>query len=969
MKQIHVKHNINHTKMIKKIFRITLSVLFILLMLMIILPYAFRGVILDRVKHELNEQLEAEVDFSGLQLSLLRNFPDVSLMIDELTVINEAPFDGDTLAAIHRTAVTVDLRSLWGDGYEIKRIRLERPDLRLRFLEDRSANWDIVPPPETEREEPAEPADFRLALRSVQLEDARVSYHDDVFLTYVDVDGLSGTFRGDLTMDVTTLRTQDAGIESLSLRYDRFPILSDVHVRLMAEMEMDMRDWLFTFRDNEFWLNELPLEFDGTIGLPEGGGTSMDFSFAAARSDFAAFLSLVPAMYTDDFDQLESSGTLALNGHVNGLLKGDQIPGFGLSLEVDEGMFRYPDLPSAVSNVKVDAHIANTGSTMDGVEVNVPVIRMALGDNPIEARFAMRTPESDPWVDMALHGRLNLGELGGFFPLEEGMELNGMLESNMEARGYLSALERGEYDAFHAAGGLQADGVRAVAGWLTHPLELERLEAGFSPRQFNLTDFRARMGDSDLSVSGHIDNMLHYMMEGQMLSGSFDVHASHLNLNQLLEDMPETVPDDEPMELTVIRVPGNVSFSLNSRIDRLQFGSMDLANVRGDVQVVDQTALLDQLRMDFLGGELALNGSYRTVEADPEISFGLDFSSFDFREAFNTFNTVRILAPIGEYVSALVSGRLSIDARLDENLSPRLETLAGQGSLRSSAVEVNNNPALVTLAERVHMDMFRELSLRDLLLRFSFSEGKVETDPFDFSFGRSQAVVSGSTWFDQRIDYVLRLDIPREQFGSRANQMLDDLVSRAYDRGLDVQPGERVQLDVKIGGMVTSPEISVGLPGMIDDVRDRLRGEAERLIRQEVDEARDRVEEEVRERVDDAREEVSERLEARAQQVIEEAEDRAARIRREAERAADRVREEARNQAEKLLEEASGPIARAAARRAGDALIREADRRAEQIESEADTRATRLVEEARRQADRIRRGEEEPEESEEPGES
>ena len=945
--------------MIRKVLRITLSVLFVLLLLMIILPYAFRGVILDRVKHELNEQLEAEVDFSRLRLSLLRDFPDVSVMIDELTVINQAPFEGDTLAAIHRTSVTVDLRSLWGDGYEIKRIRLDRPDLRLRFLEDRSANWDIVPAAETEREEPAEPADFRLALRSVQLEDARVFYHDDVFLTYIDVEGLSGVFRGDLTMDVTTLRTQDAGIESLNLRYDRFPILSDVNVRLTAEMEMDMRDWLFTFHDNEFWMNELPLQFDGVIGLPEGGGTSMDFSFAAARSDFAAFLSLIPAMYTGDFEELESAGTLALNGHVNGLLKGEQIPGFGLSLEIDDGMFRYPDLPSAVTNVEVDAHIANTGSTMDEVEVNVPVLRLMLGDDPVEARFALRTPESDPWVDMALHGRLNLGEVGGFFPLEEGMELSGLAESNMEARGYLSALERGEYDAFHAAGGLQADGVRVVAGWLTYPFELDRLEADFRPSRLNLTDFRARMGDSDLSVSGNIDNMLHYMMEGQMLSGSFDVNSSYLNLNQLLEDLPEAAPDDEPVELTVIKVPGNVNFSLNSRVDRLQFGSMDLANLRGEVQVVDQTALLNALRMDFLGGELALNGSYRTVEDDPEISFGLNFSSFDFREAFNTFNTVRLLAPIAEYVSALVSGQLSIDARLDENLRPRVETLTGQGNLRSSSMEVNNVPALVTLAERVHLDMFRQLSVRDLLLRFSFADGKVETDPFDFSFGRSQAVVSGSTWFDQRVDYVMRLDIPREQFGSRANQMLDDLVGQAYDRGFDVQPGERVQLDVKIGGMITSPEVSVGLPGMIDDVRDRLRGEAERLIRQEVDEARERVEEEVRERVDDTREEVSERLEARAQQVIDEAERRAESIRREASRTADRVREEAREQAEKLVEEASGPIAKAAARRAGDALIREADRRAEQLENEADTRATRVVEEANRQADRIRRGEEE----------
>ncbi len=952
--------------MVKRILKVVVIVIAVLLILLITLPFAFQGAIVERIKHEVNEQLDARVDFGSYRLSLLRYFPDISLRVDDIVIVNEAPFEGDTLASVGRVVVTIDLRSFFADdGYEIKGIHLASPDIRLRYLADGSANWDIVPFPEEEDGKPEEAGstEFKLALRRLDIQDGRVLYHDDAFLTYVDAVGLNGRLYGDLSMDITNVSTRDARIESFSLRYDRFPVLSRVGVGLTAKMEMDLRDWIFTFRENELLINALPVSFDGVISLPPGGGTMMDFSFAAARSDFAAFLSLIPTMYADDYAALETAGAMALSGRVNGLLKGEAIPAFSLSLAIDDGMFRYPDLPSAVSNVNVEAHIINEGISTDDVVAYIPTFRMLLAENPVEARLAIRTPVSDPWIDMAIDGRLDLGEVETFIPLPEDMLLSGVLESNLEARGHISALERAEYQLFHAEGGVKATDVIAEAKMLPARLEISQAEALFSPRHLKVSTLQARMGESDLYASGQIDNVVQYFFEGGLLKGRFDVRSDNLDINQLMPDMPEPAEEDEPMELAVIRVPGNIDFQLLAQLQRVAFGTMDIKNLEGTLHIADQQVTMDQLGMDMLGGRLALNGSYDTRDTLPDVSFALDFFSFDMAAAFNTFNTVRLLAPIGEYASGLVSGGLSMNATLDESLQPLLATLTGRGSLRSSAVIIDNNPSLLRLADRLQMEMFTGLDVRDVALRFAFSEGKVETEPFDIRFGRSGAQISGSTWFDRRIDYAMRLDIPYEQFGTQAMRVLDNLVAQAADKGIDADPGERVQLDVHIGGTVTRPSVTLGMPGVIDAVTDRIRDEAERLIREteervrdEVDRVRDRAEEEVREQVDEVREEIHEELEARAQQVIEEAERRAASIRREAANAAGRVRQEARKQAERLLEEASGPIATAAARRTGDAIIAEADHRAGQIEEEAVKRAQDIVDEAHRQAERIRQG-------------
>jgi len=278
---------------------------------------------------------------------------------------------------------------------------------------------------------------------------------------------------------------------------------------------------------------------------------------------------------------------------------------------------------------------------------------------------------------------------------------------------------------------------------------------------------------------------------------------------------------------------------------------------------------------------------------------------------------------------------------------------------------VQNLPVLVRLSESLEMDRFREIDVGNVSLRFTFADEKVATEPFEINFGRSDAVISGFTWFDQRIDYVMRLGIPHEQFGDRATQVLDNLLGEAADRGFDIDPGDRVEIDVLITGTVTEPELSLDMSGAIDDVRDQIRDEVDRFleetedrIRDEVDKTRERAEEEVRGRIDETRDRLDEEAEERAQQVIAEAERQAENIRNEASRAADRIRREARERADKLVEEADGPIATAAARRAAESLVNEANRRADQLEEEADQRALRLVDEAHERADRILSGEE-----------
>ncbi len=958
--------------MIKKISIAIVIIFFTLLLVVIILPFALKNKVRERVQQELSERIDARIELGDFKLSLIRHFPNVSLRLDGIRVIGNEPFQTDTLADIGRLFVSLDLRSVFGDSdYEVNNIRLDDASFLFILLEDGQANWDIyIPSPsdgdEAESEDPAaeEPGNgFSLTLKEVDIRRSRVVYHDDKSLTYIDASDINGVFTGDLAMELTTLATRDARIGAFSLRYDTWPLLSRASVLLTAEMDLDLNQFVFTFRDNELMINELPLVFEGMVGWPDDD-LEMDFRFGAARADFSSFLSLVPALYTKDFGNLETGGTLKLEGFVKGAMTDTAWPGFGLTLEVNNGMFRYPALPASVSNVQIMASILNPGPDLDLTVIDIPDFSMDLGGNPLEARFRLATPVSDPQIDARIVGNLDLGMVQAFYPLEEGVVLGGRIESDVEMRGRLSAIEAGNYTDFHADGHLIASEVEMAGPGFEQGFEVATADFRFNPRMVRMDAFEARFGESDLGASGQIDNLPGYLFDGQLLSGSFSTRSAFLNLNEMMDVLPESETQEET-ELSVIRVPANIDFTLDAVADRVVFGKIDLRNVEGKVRLVDEQASLDNLRMNLLGGDLEINGLYDTREELPRVDFGLAIGGFDIRETFQTFNVVRILAPVAEFATGGFSANLQLNTLLDETLSPVLSSLEGSGGLRSSSVRLEGTPSMTALADHLKIDALNEISVRDLVLSFVFGDGKVELPPFDMRFGNVTANVSGATYFDQRVSYTMNFEIPRSLFGSQANQVLENLVSEASGLGVEFSPGEMIPVDVLIGGTFRKPELAVSLAALRDRVEQQLMDEANRLLRetedrlrQEADQARQQVEDEVEERVEEVEERVGEEVEARVAQIMETANRQADNIRRTANNAAETVRKEAREQAERLEREAQGPIAQAAARRTAQALISQADRRAAEIEAEGERNAQRVIDEAQQQVDRIRNLEE-----------
>jgi len=931
-----------------------LGILIVLIIaLAILLPIIFKGKIIELAKQEINKSVTAKVDFKDVGLSLFRSFPDFSLRIDGLSVIGINEFDKDTLANIEKLELTLDLMSvISGSNYEIKKIRIYHPDINVKVLKDGKTNYDISPP---EEEKPATTAaegetPFKLTLKLVEIEDANIVYDDASLPTKAVLKGLNHQLSGNMNGDFTTLKTATT-IDKFDLDYDGVRYFSNANVDYKADIDADLKNEVYTLKENELKLNELFLAFTGSFAFV-GKDYKIDFTFNAPKTDFKNFLSVVPAIYAKDFASVETKGNLKLDGMVKGLYTETSLPAFNLNLVVSDAMFKYPDLPKAVTGINIKTAISNPGGDADNTVIDISDFKMQLGNDPVEMKMLIKTPVSDPDIDANIKGSFNLAGVSEYYPLEKGDELTGSFIFDIILKGKLSAVENEQYENFTALGSIKVEEFKYTSSMVNEPVEIAIAQLDFSPAFLDLVSFQSKIGKNDFNALGKLTNYLAYAFKDEILKGNLKTTSHYFDISSLMPEETGTTQESsvDTTAMTIVEIPGNIDFEMAATFDKLIYDNIIMDNVKGMLKVKDKKLELTNLSMNLLKGEMVMNGIYSTVTPEkPEFDFGLNMKNIDIQEAYKTLEILRTYAPIAQKTSGLLSAKMNLKSNLDKEMSPVYESMTGGGEFSTSPIKVSGVNTLDKIADALKMDNLRSLDISKILVQFEFIDGKIMVKPFDMKVSDYTAKLGGWTAFDQTIDYVMNLNVPRKEFGSAANNVLDNLVSQANSKGANFSLGEMVSLDVLIGGTLTDPTIKTGLKDAGKNLMEDMKEQVKQEVEKKVEEVKEDVKAQAQKLIDDANKS--------AQMLISEAEKQADNIRKTATDGAKKLKDEADVQAKKVEAEGkkNGFIAEAAAKESAKGIRKEADKKATSLTNEADKQANGVVAKAKQEADAIKK--------------
>lgn len=784
----------------KKVLKIAGITLGVLLILILVLPFAFQGKIEKLVKQEGNKMLNAQFDFSALDISLIRNFPSASITLEDFWLKGAGEFQNDTLIQAGELTAAVNLFSLFGNsGYDISKIIIEDTKVKAIVLENGHPNWDVMKPSAdtTDTEEtPTESAPIRIKLQKLSIKDLSVSYDDRQGGMYAAINHLNATCSGDFGSERTTV---DLSMETPSLTYRTggIPFLNKARLEADMNVDADFANNKYTLKDNTISLNAIQVNIDGWAAMQKNG-IGMDMKLNTNEVGFKELLSLIPAIYAKDFQDLKTDGKASLTAFAKGILGQDQVPQFEVALDVKDGMFRYPSLPAGVENINITANVKNAGGNIDATEITVSPFDFVLAGNPFSLKASVKTPVSDPDLQASAQGTLDLGKIKEVYPLED-MTLNGTIQADMNLAGKLSYIEKEQYDQMKAAGSIRLNNMKLNLQDMP-AIDIQRSTFSFSPRYLQLSETTINIGQNDLTVDSRFENYLGYALKGSTLKGNLNISSNHIHVNDFISSDTTTVQAPETHDSTtvssseagVIRIPENIDFTMQANLKEVLFDKMKLETVSGVLTVKNGTVDMRNLSFNTMGGSITANGAYSAPKGvQPHLNAGFDMKGIGFAQAYEELGLVQQLAPIFSGLKGNFSGNLKINTPLDEKMSPVMQQVQGSGSLSTKDLSLSDVKFINQVADIVKKPSMKDIQVKDLNLDFEIADGRVTTQPFDLKLGDYTMNLSGSTGLDQTIDYTGKITLPSGGIGSKLGTV-----------------------DMTIGGTFTSPKVGIDMASL-----------------------------------------------------------------------------------------------------------------------------------------------------------
>jgi hypothetical protein len=428
-------------KLLKKILIGFGIVLVLLVAAAIIVPIVFKDDIKKAIDAEIAKSVNADVIFEAdnFSLSVFKNFPSVTVSIKELGVFNREPFAGVPLFVVNEFQVEVNLKDvLFGDQLRVKGITLVQPQINVQVMKDGKANYDIaIPSTDTVQTTEEAPSSFSFGIDHWEIVDGELVYDDKSIPFFTSLKGLNHTGSGDFNEKQFDLKTATK-IDSMTIGYDGAEYITDKRADVDMVISIGEDYSKYTFKENTAKLNDFALGFDGWFKMNESS-YDMDITYKTKESSFKTLLSLVPGMYTSSFTGLEAKGDLQFGGLVKGTYSDTQMPAFNLTAQVKDGMFKYPDLPSAVSNINMDLLVDNKDGIIDNTLVDLKKLHLDFGTNPVDASMRIENLK-DYRMAANVAAKLNLAELTKMFPME-GLDMKGTFSVNASANGVYDSIK------------------------------------------------------------------------------------------------------------------------------------------------------------------------------------------------------------------------------------------------------------------------------------------------------------------------------------------------------------------------------------------------------------------------------------------------------------------------------------------------------------------------------------------------
>jgi hypothetical protein len=679
----------------KKLIKILVAVIIIVIILLLLTPILFRSQIIDAVKSNANESLNAELDFADVDISIIKDFPSLSIELSDLSIIGKEDFAGIPLLKAKEVYLATDWKSVIksDEGITISKIYLDEPALNIIVTKEGSANYDIT---KESTETSSSDKSFFGDIESYEIEDGQLSYIDKSADLIASIDGLNHSGTGkfqDVNFDLAT----QTSIESIDVKNGSIPYLRKAKLDADITLGIDLDKQLYTFKENVINLNDLAFAFLGHTQLLEEG-YDLDLKINAANNSVASILSLIPTAFTADYGNITSDGTGSLSGYVKGIYNSEKnvFPDLDLKVNLTDGLIKYPALKLPIKDILLDMAIKSNKNDWTDLSIDIPNYSFILDEDKVNGDLQIRNVMGDPQIISNTAGKIDLYKVSQAYPMESMTLRSGIIEGDVHVNAKQSDITNTNYRNIKMSGNIAADDID-IDYTEDIPIKIDRLDTKFSPQEVNATTNKMMLGNSDFQGKMSIRDPLQLILGDEQPETSIKVKSKTLDLNQL---MTLSEPENPESDTSYTDETPFINYIVNGEYtaDQVIYEDYNIKNMSFDGRYKDEKLSLTQSSMSLDNQTIKARGQFNNVMHyvfNEETLSGELFIEADKLNANQYINDTESTESIEQVVEVPTNLDLTIYPKINslQYDDYTLKNLDGKISMKDGIAELTNGVA------------------------------------------------------------------------------------------------------------------------------------------------------------------------------------------------------------------------------------------------------------------------------------
>jgi len=773
------------------------------------------------VMEQINHRLDSKVDVDEITVNIFQKFPNASIRLENVTIwsthnFNARDFKGsgaDTLLSAEHINVSFNLLKLIRKKYHIRQLEIEHGVLHLYTDVDGEVNYKLFSGDGREQKEisPVNLSSLKISDFSLVLNNQAKQLVSVGTLKRIDLHGrfskrntqLKGSLNGWLG------ELSNKGILYASNR--------DVE----AELNLDVKDSLYTIKSGHLQLDRIIADMDGHFILHKGKGVEMDLFASAVGLEIYEVLDLLPSEISKPLQGISGNGILQLYSRITGMVSSTLTPKIEADFLTSKANLSWNLLPFSLKNLNLKGSYSNGGEFNPvTASLSIESLNAVIGKDHLSLSGRIQN-FYDPDFAFKLKGDIHPEQWLRWYkqiPLDES---HGVIFSDISVSGSYDRLKpKGQkFLAFDFAGGLSLEDVM----FRIHKNDIPFTNLNGTihiENDFWEPSLSGSFGKSNFSVAGSGLNLISYLLnKNESLVASATLRADKLDLQEYINSFSRA----DRKRNGSIHFPDRLRLNLDFVINEFIMRSFNAGYVRG-VATYDSPILhVDSLTMQTMDGTLTGDlGVAQDQMRDIFVNVNSKLYNLNIQRLFYSFRNFGQNQITHEHIKGIISGNCIFSATFDSTFSIRKESVLSENNISIQNGELNSFSPILALSRFIEVEELENIKFATLENNILIKEEQVIIPSMDIHTNALNMAASGIHDFNNHYDYRLRLRLSELLYSKARGSRNSEFIIAEDDSDTRV-------LFLKVTNDGTGPQVEMDREKTAEKIRNDLNQEKTEL--------------------------------------------------------------------------------------------------------------------------------------------